>query len=183
MKDYITPVNYHNQIKKEYVMSLKVLARIPKDNGKEIYHGFPTPTVVGPKTCEDCGVAATVVIRGETDSYGSELLFLCDACHTGGDKAQEEYFKALDIEDTTAPEGKRYVFSAGTNIEACKDYFRASVSLREVTSYMRRCEDEADALGGFYPATGIRLVTDDEADGLHKAHKDYMDELHEEAYG
>jgi hypothetical protein len=31
-------------------------------------------------TCDDCGSAATVIMRGETDSFGSEYLLLCDAC-------------------------------------------------------------------------------------------------------
>ena len=62
-------------------------------------------------TCDDCGAPATVRMQGETDSFGSEMADLCQACY---DKIQES---CVDLENTPS-----YCEWCHTVAEGCKPF-------------------------------------------------------------
>jgi hypothetical protein len=59
---------------------MKVLAKIPADNGRKINTNQLLLEVSSSWFCDDCDVPATTVIQGETDSFGFEIIILCDEC-------------------------------------------------------------------------------------------------------
>ena len=75
---------------------MKILARIPQDNGKKIAWDATYSSTVQEELCEFCQLKhdqnggngsippATVVVEGDRDSWGREVHSICDKCLKGG---------------------------------------------------------------------------------------------------
>lgn len=153
-------------------MAFKVIARLPEDLGQEINYGATTPMqITDGNICEWCNeTPATIVVKCETDSFGFELGWICPACLEQCNLSHNDRLASLDIPETEAPVGMVFAFDATTNIDACKDWYFANTNLRKVTSFMREREDEAAALGGFYPNNGVITITLEDSELRQLAH-------------
>jgi len=146
-------------------MALTIKARIPADNGKTLRCGSGPggSFVVGPGECEghncECENTATVILQGETDSFGWEPIYYCDDCHNKINAGNDSYKDALDVEDRA---GFFYI-SEITNIDGHGDWDSTFTSYRAAVRYLRDIEDRAAPYGGLYPGNGIQETT---AEGL-----------------
>jgi hypothetical protein len=135
--------------------TLKIVARIPQDNGKIIrcYSGDSGFTVA-PTCCEGCDGdrMATVVVKGEEDSFGWEPVFWCDVCAGIGDAENKAYTDALDVEDR---QGYFYVAEC-TNYDGHGNWDMTFTSYRQAVAYLRKIEVRAGRWGGLYPNKGVR---------------------------
>ena len=61
--------------------------------------------------CDDCETLATVAVRGETDSFGYETIYLCGDCHKKMEDNSQEYSQGIDVEDTPAPDSIMFIVS------------------------------------------------------------------------
>jgi hypothetical protein len=118
---------------------------------------------VKPTECEICDAPATLLVQGETDSFGFEIVAECDSCHNEAKRDNESYKLALDVEDRI-PEDEKNVFlvSETTNIDRGDDFFFYTSSYREAVRYLRRIEIRSEPLGGLYPDQGVREVSREE---------------------
>lgn len=100
--------------------------------------------------CDDCeAVGLTLVIQGETDSFGFEEIHLCEACHEAAEREEQDYLEALDTPETPGC----WLLSASSQDdvhETCSVHhtLRAAVAARRC--FERRCEPR----GGIYPREG-----------------------------
>lgn len=140
-----------------------VLARIPADLGKVIHFGGGMKLTVGEETCECCEAKATQIIQGETDSFGFEPIFLCDACAKAGKDTEDEYKRALDVEDRAPKPGHLFFISECTNVDGHGDWCRAFDSFRAATAYWRQIDRLAEPYAGLYPNRGIREIPEEDA--------------------
>jgi hypothetical protein len=165
---------------------MEIKARIPQDAGKTIRFGAGPggELVVASESCEGhncvCTNAATVIARGETDSFGWEPVYYCDDCLAKADGENDSYEAALDVEDRA---GFFYI-SEGTNYDGYGDWDMTFTSYRAAVRYLRAIEERAARYGGLYPNKGVREVTSAAAlevieDRFRKARL----ELEEELYG
>jgi hypothetical protein len=166
-------------------MALTIKARIPADNGKTLQFGAgPGGTfVVATEKCEGynclCTNDATVIVKGETDSFGWEPVYYCDDCLAKSDGEASSYEAALDVEDRA---GFFYI-SEGTNYDGYGDWDATFTSYRAAVVYLRRIEDRAAQYGGLYPNNGVQET---DAEGLEKVKARFARarrELEEELYG
>ncbi len=67
-----------------------IRARIPQDIGKVIHWGGGMTMTVQATTCECGELPATLVVQGETDSFGWEPREICDVCHQAMLQEEEE---------------------------------------------------------------------------------------------
>lgn len=137
----------------------RVLASLPADNGKQIHYAHGCTLTVEAEVCHACGTtAATVVIQGETDSFGFEPVFLCEECHVEGVAQRERWANALDVEDREPKAGHVFWVSECTNHDGHGDWMRSFRSFREATAYYRRIEEKAASYCGLYPGKGIQEI-------------------------
>ncbi len=155
---------------------MKVLARIPQDNGKKIRFSHTDAMNVGPEPCEQCGDQAAVVIKGETDSFGFEPIVLCEACAAKCKRGIEDYHKALDIEDRKPQPGHKFLVNECTNHDGHGNWCRVFTSYRAAMGYYRRIEDKAAPWCGLYPDKGVREVPEADAERAMKSHLRMLDE-------
>jgi hypothetical protein len=165
---------------------MEIKARIPQDTGKTIQFGAGPggELVVASESCEGyncvCTNAATVITRGETDSFGWEPVYYCDDCFAKCEASCNEHADALDVEDRPG----FFWISEGTNYDGYGDWDMTFTSYRAAVRYLRDISDRADRYGGLYPNNGVREVTSAAAlevikDRFRKARL----ELEEELYG
>ena len=138
---------------------IKILARIPDDNGKVIRFSNTARMTVGPEPCDGCQAPAAYVIKGETDSYGFEPVVLCSSCYAKMVKQDEEYMTAADVEDRPG----WFIVSECTNYDGHGSWFRAFTSFRSAEAFLRRIEEKAAPWMGLYPGNGVQeLATEGE---------------------
>ena len=141
----------------------QVLASLPADHGKRIRYSHSAVLAVEAEVCGCCGLReASVVVQGETDSFGFEPVFLCAECHAQQDAQQEQWNAAVDLEDRAPREGYVFLVSECTNYDGHGSWCRTFRSFREATAYYRRIEAKAEPYGGLYPDHGVREVAEAE---------------------
>lgn len=152
-------------------MAIKILARIPANNGMQIRCDATYTHVVGPEACHVCETnpptPATVVVRGETDSSGMDLVAYCDACLAKAIKEESSYVEALDVVDRPG----HFVVSEMTNVDGYGDFFGRFTSFRAANAYLRRCELAAEKYSGLYPNRGVREMSKEEADKMVESNR------------
>ena len=155
---------------------MKVLARIPQDNGKKIRFSHTDAMTVGPELCEQCDCPGAVVIQGETDSFGFEPMVLCEACAAKCERGTEDYLEALDIEDREPQTGHKFLVSECTNHDGHGNWCRVFTSYRAAMGYYRRIEDKAAPWCGLYPDRGVREVPESDASRALASHRRMLEE-------
>ena len=136
---------------------MEVLAKIAEEVGKRIrYANGIDPMVVAHTVCEFCNdVAATMVVKGETDSFGFVPHSICESCYSTTELEIEQHLSASDIADSTCDIGKVYVIDETTNIDTYRSWDLVTTSLRTATKMLRRASNIADKYAGLYPNKGI----------------------------
>jgi hypothetical protein len=139
-----------------------ILGRLPKDDGKVLRCGGGLTVVISSEVCEgwncDCQNQSTIWIQGETDSFGYEVIALCDSCYEKSKNGDDEYFAATDVEDREAAPGKVFLIDEGTNIDSHHDWQQQFKSWRKAVAFYRQIENTAAAYAGLYPKNGIKEV-------------------------
>ena len=167
-------------------MSLTIKAQMPTDNGKTMtfHSGLGGTLIVGPATCEgyncECSAEATVLTKGETDSWGWEPVYYCAACLAKANGESDSYGAALDVEDRA---GFFYI-SECTNYDGYGDWNATFTSYRAAVAYLRDIEDRAAQWSGLYPNKGVQECQTAEAfAGVKARFARARRELEEELYG
>ncbi len=159
---------------------MNILATIKTDLGKSIYLSAGQYETVAPQQCMDCGKQSVVVVEGEVDSFGREIVYLCQACLDRCANSQDDWLLAHDVEDRIPRDGYRFIVCESTNNEAGVDWFHRSSSLRRATSYYRRIDEQAACLCGLYPGNGVLEVTIEEAEAMRNRYNTRQRELRSE---
>jgi len=136
-----------------------ILGHYPKDIGKQIHCGGSTVTLAKDDDCDDCDREAVVAIQGETDSFGFELILLCQACHDRMTGQVEQYETAEGVEEREPREGHKFVVSECTNHDGHGDWFATFDSFKEATGYYREIANAAAPYCGLYPGKGVQEWT------------------------
>jgi hypothetical protein len=108
--------------------------------------------------CARCDKPATVLIRGEVDSFGYEELWLCDVHSDDSTNELDAYVEALDVEDRPPKEGFVFIVNECNNADNGVHYYGEFTSYREAMSYYRECEQSAAYRAGLYPDAGVREI-------------------------
>lgn len=163
-------------------MSVKIKARIPQDNGKQLYFGGGLSMTVGPEPCECCEEQrqAVVVVQGETDSFGWEPVLVCSPCLKKMRGEVDEYEAALDVEDREPKPGHLFLVSECNNADDGRTYVASFQSYRAARAYYRRCEAQAAARAGLYPNNGVREVPEEQASRAVRADREEFEREQEE---
>jgi hypothetical protein len=150
---------------------MKVLARIPQDNGKKIRFSHADVMTVGPELCELCDCAGAVVIKGETDSFGFEPMVLCETCAAKCERGSENYLEARDIADREPEPSHKFLVSECTNHDGHGNWCCVFTSYRAAVGYYRRITEQAAPYCGLYPGRGVREVPEADAERAIAAHR------------
>ena len=131
-----------------------ILATLPQDLGKKIRFSWSmSPMVVeAEQPCDCCGSnIATCVVQGETDSFGFETVYCCEAC------SKPVVDDGADIEDREPAEGHLFVVNEGYNHDdGGHGFFATFKSYREAQLFYRECETRAESRCGLYPDSGVQ---------------------------
>lgn len=148
-------------------MSVRIIGKLPADNGKQIRNSHSSIITIEETLCE-CGREASTYVEGERDSFGFEVLTLCDECLKQVRSETDDYLDALDVEDRAPPAGYVFVVLEGTNYDSLRSWHRKFTSFRAASAFYRRAEEGASGYGGLYPNNGIREMPEDEAVRIFK---------------
>jgi hypothetical protein len=147
-------------------------------------------SVVG-QSCESCENMAELAVRGETDSFGYETIYLCSSCHKKMEAEQNGYLKAEDVEEKAPREGYTFVVSECYNADdGGVGFFHRTDSYRDARGFYRRCERAAERRCGLYPHKGVREVLIAEAadmaqryrDALETEYRDFEEDILEDVF-
>ena len=165
---------------------IDVLARIPEDEGKIIRCSHTQTVKVESGSCEFCQhnhpehpellKSAVAAVRGETDSFGFEVLFLCEEHLKACEKGMAAKYAGLDVEDRAPKEGHVFMVSECTNYDGHGSWLAFFTSYREAMGFYRRIEDKAAPWMGLYPNNGIQEVTKEQAAAIQERDRKYLED-------